>query len=182
MKKCNFNETIVITDPCHIVRENADKDSIKDWGKHSYGERMSLLLKTDNFICESTICGDWSCTCWKGDKAIDLTLEEFNKMTEEERENMIYGQFCADSGQVIVVSLKDVIAYNPDFLKWAKEHRWCVTLIEDFVGTVEYCVGKDEYSKEKEEKYGKEFMETASRYCYLRGEGNKQFITSQTIY
>lgn len=180
MRKCDFNGSIVITDPCYIMRENSSGDNYNEWDRSEYGERMDLILCTSNFICESTIYGDWSCTCWKGHEALDLTSDDIEKMSGNEKDSVIYGEFTADSGMVIVAYLKDIIMYNPNFSDWAKSHNWCATIIEDFNGTVEYHVAKRKYDEKDAEKYGKAFMERASTYCYLIGYGNKDFITSQT--
>ena len=99
----HFKGTIVITDPCYIIKENPIKypnekdfglpasisskpfkdystpeelaykaaldkyykESSKydDWDKCDYGENMEVL-GIHNYISESTIYGDWSCTTY----------------------------------------------------------------------------------------------------------------------
>lgn len=156
-----FNSDIVITDPCYI------KNNRNDWIKCNCGSNMEILLKSDHFICEPTLYGDWGCICWKGDEVPRIEWDkiwekEFNRILKDK----IYGKFCADSGQVLVASLKDILNYNPDFINWQITHDWCATIIKDFNGIVEYKI-----DTLKKENY---------KYAYLKGIGNKPFITSQT--
>lgn len=88
-----------------------------DWDRCRYGDRMQVLgLST--FLCASTIYGDWSCTTYNID-----TKEKI-------------GEFCADSGQVGVFLLDEVLRYNPKF-DYHINRPWTTTLIKDFHGTVE---------------------------------------------
>ena len=50
------------------------------------------------------------------------------------------GHFYADTGLISVFLLDEVLAYNTDFLKWAEEHPWCVTVIKDFDGDIKSYV------------------------------------------
>ena len=164
MKTCHFDGTIVITDPCYILPDNDREKNDQDWEICDNGHDMEKLIKTNNYICESTIYGDWSCTCWKGAEVPQEDCGEEKK----------YGKFCADDGQVFVAMLDDIISYNPNFLTELKTCRWCATIIENFHGDVEYIMGT--HPHDKEAKYPERFYQ----YCYLRGIGNKPFITSQT--
>ena len=84
-----------------------------DWEKCVCGEAMEELgLKT--FIVCSTIYGDWSCTT-------------YNSLTKEK-----LGEFCADSGQVGIFLMSEVLEYNPDLN--LPEH--CATIIKNFNGHV----------------------------------------------
>lgn len=60
-----FKSTIIITDPCYIIREDRkwSPDEEDDWGKSDYGQDMEAL-GIKNYITESTIYGDWSCTTY----------------------------------------------------------------------------------------------------------------------
>lgn len=121
-----FNGTIVITDPCYLDN-GLLQEPIKDWWERSdYGKDMMQFGFTP-YIGESTIIGDWS---WS---VIDTNTK--NKL----------GKFCADSGMVCVCRLDDVNKFNPKFVDWAREHDWCVTIIENFIGTIEYQI--DDSSK-----------------------------------
>lgn len=71
------------------------------------------------------------------------------------------GYFCADAGLVSVFLLDEVRKYNPDIEKWIEEHDWCVTVIEDFDGDVEYYVD-------------------AAGDAHIIGTGSINFFTTQT--
>jgi hypothetical protein len=83
-------------------------------------------------------------------------MSDKNKFIEEHT----LGEFCADAGKVCVVYLDEVLKFNPYFEEWAKRHPWCVTIIEDFDGDVDYTVGEE--------------MD-----LHLVGTGNKPFYTAQ---
>lgn len=160
-----FNGTIIITDPCYIVKDN-------DWDKCDCGDNMERLGFT-NYICGSTIYGDWSCFTYKGsepngeviDSWGDIYLRFFGDYNSEEYRNnpekrkelydtfvkskqdflskYCYGEFCADAGMVGVFDLDEVRKYNPDIDEWIASHKWCVTVIPDFDGEVEYTIDED---------------------------------------
>lgn len=200
-----FKGTIIITDPCYIMRRNpmkhpepkdfnlpdtiyskphseysspeelaykaacskywTEESKYEDWKKCGCGECMAVLGLT-NYISESTIYGDWSCTTWSTlRKDVEEQIEELNKLCKESRkakekyvrdsvQSKIYGDkwadatidmkklgtFCADAGMVAVFLLEEVLIYNPDFSKWIEEHPWCVTVIPDFDGDIQYYV------------------------------------------
>ena len=113
LKAANFNGDIIITDPCYIVIDNLERD---DWEKCDYGSNMEVL-GLHNFIANSTIYGDWSCTTFtKGD-------------------HKILGRFCADAGQVGVFNLTEVLKYNSKF-DYHISRPWTTTLIKNFKGRV----------------------------------------------
>lgn len=158
--KMRFDGDIIITDPCYIIKERDGSTAPKwedflgttkyegmnrkeleavgffenynryeaakeewakthpdDWDRCMCGYDMSVLgLKT--YLTDSTVYGDWSCTT-------------FNTDTEQP-----IGEFCADSGQVGVFLLEEVLAYNPDF-NYHTERTWTTTLIKDFHGEIE---------------------------------------------
>ena len=95
-----------------------------DWARCNCGSNMSVL-GFSQYLCDSTIYGDWSCTTFNADTQQPI------------------GQFCADAGMVGVFLLDEVLRYNPDYA----DHLKCphaVTLIRDFHGVVELCVEDDE--------------------------------------
>ena len=111
-----------------------------DWDRCGCGENMEALgLKT--FLCDSTIYGDWSCTVFDQDSRTKI------------------GEFCADSGQVAVFLLDEVLAYNPKF-NYHIERKWTTALIQDFHGTVELHCDGDEVT--------------------VVGKGNINFVGKQT--
>ena len=56
--------------------------------------------------------------------------------------------------------LEEVLKFNPDFKEWMETHPWCVTVIENFDGDIEYIV--DEHG------------------AHIVGKGNINFYTSQS--
>lgn len=189
-----FKGTIVITDPCYIMRHQQGTTQLTedDWDACDYGSNMEAL-GINNYITENTIYGDWSCTTYATEnpqKAVDdlaeiakyfndkyeeyggykvTTDEQYEEICKEcdakqdalnlEVENI--GHFCADAGLVSVFLLDEVLAYNPNFLQWAEDHLWCVTMIKDFDGDVEYYV--DEAGD-----------------AHIIGTGSTNFFTTQT--
>lgn len=180
-----FKGTIIITDPCYILKEDT-QDS--DWNSCNYGENMEALgLK--NYISEPTIFGDWSCAtycvgdsdplskleeletlesdAYNIDNDEDASSEEveevYKALAEASSELSSIGEFSADAGMVAVLSLDEVLKYNPDFDSWISEHPWCVTVIKDFDGEVDYVV-------------------TEGEYAHIIGRGNINFFTSLTVY
>lgn len=175
-----FKGDIIITDPCYIMREDSN-----DWDKCDYSERMDRLGFT-NYIAESTIYGDWSCTTWSTPrKDAEAQLEELNKLDStrwdlikkygsDSVQAKIYddkiadatvdiksiGQFCADAGLVGVFLLDEVLKYNPEF-DWWISRPWTTTLIKDFDGEINYYVSNDDNA-------------------HIIGVGNVNFFTTQT--
>ena len=203
------NKTIIITDPCYIINEHEDKKpkwkdypelaeisprtkfsdytpeqtiaykeyskaydefnaKYDDWSKCSYGENMEALGIT-NYICRDTIYGDWSCTTYNTD-----TKEKL-------------GKFCADAGLVAVFELDEVLKYNPDFSQWIKTHNWCVTVIENFTGNINFEVVHQSgvYTKDDEfEINGKIYCKEGETWendeIQVIGKGSINFFTTQT--
>ena len=210
-----FKGTIVITDPCYIIKKNPIKhpneedfglpasiiskpfkdystpeelaykaaldkyfeESRKydDWDKCNYGENMGTL-GIHNYISESTIYGDWSCTTYQTEEKPKELLESILRILNDNLENEAYGdeelpipkvgkaigEFCADAGLVGVFLLDEILAYNPDWKSWIEEHSWCATIIEDFEGEVEYYIDK------------------VDSEAHIVGTGNINFYTAQT--
>ena len=71
------------------------------------------------------------------------------------------GAFCADAGMVAVFLLDEVLIYNPDFSKWIEKHPWCVTVIPNFDGDVQYHIDN-------------------SGDAHIIGKGNINFFTTQS--
>lgn len=210
-----FKGTIVITDPCYIIKENPikypnEKDfglpasisskpfkdystleelaykaaldkyykesrKYNDWDKCNYGENMEVL-GIYNYISESTIYGDWSCTTYQTEKEPKELLESILRVLNDNLENGEYeddessvfyeskdiGGFCADAGLVGVFLLDEILAYNPDWKSWIEEHSWCATIIENFEGEVEYYIDK------------------VNEEAHIVGTGSINFYTAQT--
>nr|DAX08909.1 MAG TPA: hypothetical protein [Bacteriophage sp.] len=214
-----FKGTIIITDPCYIIRDMNDRlkeagitakypsysddrdiseyqkevnvyralvDPYDDWKTCECGSHMERL-GFSSFISESTIYGDWSCTTWSTPrKDVEVQLEELNKLCEnawrakeeygrDSVQSKIYddkmadatidmkklGAFCADAGMVAVFLLDEVLIYNPDFSKWIEDRPWCVTVIPNFDGDVQYHIDNN-------------------GDAHIIGKGNINFFTTQT--
>ena len=211
----HFKGTIVITDPCYIIKENPikypnEKDfglpasisskpfkyystpeelaykaaldkyykesrKYNDWDKCNYGKNMRAL-SIHNYISESTIYGDWSCTTYQTEEEPKELLESILRILNDNLENEAYGderlpipkvgkaigEFCADAGLVGVFLLDEILAYNPEWKSWIEEHSWCATIIKDFEGEVEYYIDK------------------VDGEAHIVGTGNINFYTAQT--
>lgn len=90
-----------------------EKEQEDDWGKCCCGEAMEKFGLNTFIVCD-TIYGDWSCTV-------------FNSLTKEKM-----GEFCADSGQVGIFLMDEVLKYNPDL----NLPNHCATIIKNFDGHV----------------------------------------------
>lgn len=90
-----------------------EEEQEDDWGKCCCGEAMEKLGLNTFIVCD-TIYGDWSCTT-------------YNSLTKEK-----LGEFCADSGQVGIFLMSEVLAYNPDL----NLPKHCATIIKNFDGHV----------------------------------------------
>ena len=181
-----FKGTIVITDPCYL--DNGMPEIPGNWwDRVDFGENLEEVGIT-TYISESTLYGDWSCFTYKGTKENaskkinewnkyyinffneynttenpkdkEILLNEFKAKKEQFKKANVLGSFCADAGMVCVVYLDEVLAFNPKFEKWAREHDWCATIIEDFDGEVNYVIDDDE--------------------AHIQGVGNVNFYTAQS--
>lgn len=152
-----FKGTIIITDPCYII-----KDDSNDWEKCNYGRNMKVL-GLSHCICEYTIYGDWSCTTYEITENPYKVIEDLVKDPKTDCEvNCSYlGSFCADAGMVAVFDLDEVRKYNPDIDEWIASHVWCVTTISNFDGDVKYYTDQE-------------------GYAHIAGTGNINFFTIQT--
>jgi len=108
-----FDGDIIITDPCYFIKD-------EDWGRSDYGEDVEELGLI-HYMARDTIYGDWSCSV-------------FDAESKE-----VIGRFCADAGMVAVVSLDEVLKYNPEF-NYHIEKEWTTALIKDFKGIVQFEV------------------------------------------
>lgn len=132
-----FKGTIIITDPCYVIRaEHHGTKGIteNDWDYCDCGDSMEKL-GINIYMTESTEYGDWSCTTFKGNIE-DFYTDESKEHLHVEVSNKL-GQFCADAGLVSVFLLDEVKSYNPDVEEFIKKHPWCFTTINDFDGDVE---------------------------------------------
>lgn len=133
-----FDGDILITDPCYIMRaEHHGTRPITedDWNACDYGSHMETLGIT-HFMTRDTIYGDWGCSVYNSD-------------TQD-----VIGHFCADAGLVSVLSLEEVLKYNPSF-DYHIERPWTSTVISDFSGIVQFVVERTEGTYEEDTKWWK---------------------------
>ena len=140
-----FNGDIIITDPCYIIPDNCN-----DWQRCGYGENMELL-GFGNYLCETTLEGDWCCEVFKGTKSRLL----FPQAPEKK-----IGDFAADACKVGVFYLREILRYNPAF-DYHINRSWCTCWIKAFQGKVKIV--------EKLNPDGDERL-------HLIGLGNKSFF------
>lgn len=185
-----FEGTIIITDPCYIIKkcteknpypfpwtleyiDSPNKDELikqynkwekahDDWMKYNGGENMEAL-GISHYLCKNTIYGDWSCTTYKITEDPYKVIDNFIELLEKEyKVNYTkFGNFCADTGMVAVFNLEEVRKYNPSIDEWIASHSWCVTVVPNFNGEVKYYV--DEQGA-----------------AHIVGIGNINFFTIQT--
>lgn len=121
-----------------------------DWDRCNCGESMEMLGILNSMVADN-FYGDWSCAVFKD-----------NKMDGKH----LLGEFCADSGQVGVFLLDEVLKYNPHF-DYHINRPWTTTLIKDFDGEVYFKTIKVEDS---------EYFNTELE---VHGEGNVNFCSKQ---
>lgn len=145
-----FNGDVVITDPCYVFKDEHWSGICKEELPDGSLSLRPFLKK--NFICQPTIYGDWRCTVFDKDDS-----------------DNVYGEFTADAGMVAVMLLDDILRYDeaykikPDFKEWIKDHSWCVAVLKDFCGDIEYKISEN------------------GKYAYLEGTGTINFITAHEI-
>ncbi|WP_026508510.1 hypothetical protein [Butyrivibrio sp. MC2013] len=136
--KVCFNGSIVIADPCYFM--NSDED----WEKCGYGEHMNELGFTDFMRIDFP----------------DDPKRVINKATGK-----LIGEFCQDSGVIVIVYKDELQAYNPDYEKsfGSNSNR---TIIEGFNGKISFNV------EEVTDEEGYEDIDTN-----IVGDGNISFET-----
>lgn len=125
---------IIITDPCYIIRKLGNEITDDDWAACGYGGNMENL-GISRYLTRDTIYGDWSCT----------TFDTTNGKYKGERTSI--GRFCADSGQVSVFLLDEILKYNPDFDLHITNPR-TATLIKNFKGSVQIICKVEDNNEE----------------------------------
>lgn len=131
-----------------------------DWERTNCGENMDVLgLHT--YKCRNTLYGDWSCITYNSD-------------TKE-----VIGEFCADSGNVGVFLLEEVLSYNPDF-NYHIERPWTTTFIPNFNGEIDFQIVETEDVYDTDTAYHSKGGKWVDREVRVIGIGSINFETRQT--
>ena len=115
IKSLEFKGTIIIGDPCEMVK------SEDDWDKTMYGEKMDMI-GFKNYI--------------------SFEFEEDSPKVINCDTRKSIGSYCTDSCMICIVYLGELLNYNPDFdqhIEYPK--NW--TVIEDFDGLISIQKNKD---------------------------------------
>lgn len=187
-----FKGTIIITDPCYIVKKaysDKQKPVITDYMSPEYlfipCNKLTGDVKIgydkyeeDYLIWKQSIVDDWN-TCQYGENMEKLGINTYitkdNKYgdwscTTLNDNGDVLGEFCAVAGLVSVFLLDEVRKYNPDIDVWIEEHNHFVTKIEDFDGDIEITYSEIEYDGDIE-------IEVS-----VIGKGNINFFTTNNEY
>lgn len=130
-----YNEDIVITDPCYIFKNWPNEDFTKCYKNNHFNKYESMIFR-------SNLIGDG-----------DFTT--YNSKTKQK-----IGTYCADTGLVCVDTLEHVLTINPEF---SKSEEYIRTIIKNFKGIIWFEVVGETYEKAyltirgKGTKDGKEF-------------------------
>lgn len=107
MLKKKFSGTIIIGDPCEMVK------SEEDWQLSEYGEKFDKLGIKNYLWIES---------------------EEDSPIVKDVNGKDL-GSFCTDSALIVVILLDELLQYNPQFNQYIEyPENW--TVIENFDGIV----------------------------------------------
>lgn len=126
------NDTLIITDPCYILKE----EHWEHWLGMEFGESPIGL---DNYLRQYHGFGEVI--------AADTGYGDWNNEVQDSKTGAVLGEFTADAGMVIVCTASDLTNYGYDREKFLDlVERGCITIIPNFTGTVElhYEYSKDE--------------------------------------
>lgn len=168
-EEIEFNGTIIITDPCYIMRH----DKIMDYSTRPNPEdylKYNTANKYPNYEEYEKDCNLFLTAArkWEEENQTDWQLCNYGYNLEKlgftnfitrntlygdwgcttyNQHNKSIGTFCADAGLVSVLLLDEVLKYNPDYDDHINNQH-CVTVIKDFKGTVQVIVKEDkEYNE-----------------------------------
>ena len=187
-----FKGTIIITDPCYIVKKctkknpypfpwttenikapnieemvkkyNEWEDAHDDWTKCMYGQNMEVL-GIKHYICESTIYGDWGCTTYKVDSNPKEIVDNFAEAEENGRD---YGVECSALGNFCADAGLVAVFLLDEVRKYNPD-------IDEWIASHDWCVttipdfdGEVNYYVDKQDS------------AHIVGVGNVNFFTDQT--
>ena len=186
-----FKGTIIITDPCYIVKDCTEKnpypfpwtgdfiyspniaEMIKqykgweaehdDWTKCEYGRNMKAL-GIHNYIEESTICGDWSCITYE---TKEDPYKVINKLIEASENDENYVAECPKLGNFCADSGAVSVFLLDEVRKYNSD-------IDEWIKAHDWCVttipdfdGEVNYYVDKQDN------------AHIVGIGNINFFTTE---
>ena len=187
-----FKGTIIITDPCYIVKKctkknpypfpwttenikapnieemvkkyNEWEDAHDDWTKCMYGRNMEAL-GIEYYFTESTLYGDWGCTTYKI-KENPYTV--INKFAESENTGEDYSISCSKLGEFCADAGLVAVFLLDEVRKYNPD-------IDEWIASHDWCVttipdfdGEVNYYVDKQGS------------AHIVGIGNINFFTTQT--
>ena len=187
-----FKGTIIITDPCYIVKKctkknpypfpwttenikapnieemvkkyNEWEDAHDDWTKCMYGRNMEAL-GIEYYFTESTLYGDWGCTTYKI-KENPYTV--INKFAESENTGEDYDISCSKLGEFCADAGLVAVFLLDEVRKYNPD-------IDEWIASHDWCVttipdfdGEVNYYVDKQGS------------AHIVGIGNINFFTTQT--
>ena len=195
----HFKGTIVITDPCYIIKKSpikcpneedystseelAYKEALdkyfeesrkyNDWDKCDYGENMGVL-SIHNYISESTIYGDWGCTTYQTEEEPKELLESILRVLNDNLENEEYGELpIPDEGKVIGGFCADAglvgVFLLDEILAYNPEWKSWIEEHSWCATIIKDFEGEVEY-----------YIDKVNREAHIVGTGNINFYTAQT--
>lgn len=187
-----FKGTIIITDPCYIVKKctkknpypfpwttenikapnieemvkkyNEWRDTHDDWTKCMYGQNMEVL-GIKHYICESTIYGDWGCTTYKVDSNPKEIVDNFAEAEENGRD---YGVECSALGNFCADAGLVAVFLLDEVRKYNPD-------IDEWIASHDWCVTTiPDFDGEVN------YYIDANDCAHIIGIGNINFFTTQT--
>jgi len=107
-----FDGTLLITDPCYIVKSDAD------WQKCAWGADMGALGFTQCLYIEA---------------GGDIVGKVYNTDTAD-----LLGRFCTDSGVIVVIDYAEALRCNSQLADELTQFPHIGTVIHGFCGDVEW--------------------------------------------
>ena len=150
LESAYFNGDIIITDPGYLVND------MDEWTKCERGHAMENL-GFRNFLSRNTLIGDWYCEVFKSSGS---------RLWYPQAPEKKFGEFSADSAQVGVFLLREILQYDPQW-NFYIENPQCACLIKNFTGTVKIVVKLDPDGDES---------------MHLIGVGTQSFFTRESYW
>ena len=186
-----FKGTIVITDPCYLLSGLSEELNDEYWEGSNCGENLDIFGLTQ-WISDSTIYGDWSCTTYKGNpKDIEESLKDiqqfYDKVNELSEELFLgydaaweflrkdFQELCTKHenkfpvlGRFCADSGMVCVVYLDDVLKFNPNFKQWASEHSWYVTIIENFDGNIEYEIDEHDE------------AHIVGTGNINFYTSQS--